>query len=123
MRSRPALALVVTVLVLAALPLAAAKRPATEQAKIDRLLSEISLSDASFLRNGAAYDGGKAASHLKMKLFWAGARVQTARDFIRGICTHSETSGKTYDVRFRDGSQRPLADWLSERLDAFEKKR
>jgi len=109
-------------LLLVALPLAAAKRPAAEQEKIDWLLSEIDRSDAAFLRNGAEYDGPKAASHLKTKLFWAGNRVQTARDFILGVCTRSEASGKPYEIRFKDDTRRPLEAWLSERLDAFEKR-
>jgi hypothetical protein len=116
-RAHPLLALL-----LVALPLAAAKRPGAEQEKIDWLLSEIERSDATFLRNGVEYDGRNAASHLKTKLFWAGKRVQTARDFILGVCSHSEASGKPYEVRFKDGTQRPLEKWLSERLDAFEKR-
>jgi hypothetical protein len=78
--------------------------------------------DAAFLRNGAEYDGRNAASHLKTKLFWAGKRVQTARDFILRVCSHSEASGKPYEIRFKDDTQRPLEKWLSERLDAFEKR-
>lgn len=116
-RAHPLLALL-----LVALPLAAAKRPGAEQEKIDWLVSEIERSDATFLRNGAEFDGSKAASHLKMKLFWAGKRVQTARDFIFGVCSHSEASGKPYEVRFKDGTRRPLEKWLSERLDTFEKR-
>ena len=109
-------------LLLVALPLAAAKRPGAEQEKIDWLLSEIERSDATFLRNGAEFDGRKAASHLNMKLFWAGKRVRTARDFILGVCSHSEASGKPYEVRFKDDTRRPLAQWLTGRLDAFEKR-
>lgn len=116
-RARPFLALL-----LVALPLAAAKRPGAEQEKIDWLLSEIERSDAAFLRNGAEFDGRKAASHLKTKLFWAGKRVQTARDFILGVCSHSEASGKAYEIRFKDGTRRPLGEWLSERLYAFEER-
>ncbi len=107
---------------LVALPLAAAKRPVAEQEKIDWLLSEIERSDATFLRNGAEFDGRKAASHLKMKLFWAGKRVQTARDFISGVCSHSEASGKPYEVRFKDDTRRPLEKWLFDRLETFEKR-
>ena len=116
-RARPLLAFLFV-----ALPLAAAKRPGAEQEKIDWLLSEIEHSDAVFLRNGTEFDGRKAASHLKTKLFWAGSRVQTARDFILGVCSRSEESKKPYEIRFKDGVQRPLDKWLSERLDAFEKR-
>jgi hypothetical protein len=109
-------------LFLVALPLAAAKRPSVEQQKIDWLLSEIERSDSAFLRNGAEYDGHKAASHLKTKLFWAGSRVQTARDFVLGVCSRSEASGKPYEIRLKSGTTQPLGTWLLERLEAFEKR-
>jgi hypothetical protein len=107
-------------LLLMALPLAAANRPVAEQEKIDWLLSEIEHSDAAFLRNGAEYGGHEAAAHLRRKLSWARKRVQTARDFVTGVCSHSEASGKPYEVRLKDGTQRPLKRWLSERLETVE---
>ena len=107
---------------LVALPLAGARRPSVEQEKIDWLLSEIERSDAVFIRNGAEYDGRKAASHLRTKLFWAGKQVQTHQDFILGVCAHSEASGKPYEIRPRNGLPRPLDKWLFERLEEFEKR-
>ena len=106
---------------LTALPLAAATRPAAEQEAIDWLLLEVKGSDAVFIRNGSEYDGEKAAAHLKSKLFWAGKRVQTARDFIVGVASHSEASSKPYEIRSRDGKRGPLEKWLFERLEIFEK--
>jgi hypothetical protein len=70
---------------------------------------------------GTRSDGEKAAAHLKSKLFWAGKRVQTARDFIVGVASHSEASGKPYEIRAKDGKREPLAKWLIERLEVFEK--
>lgn len=89
--------------------------------KIDWLLARMRDSNASFLRNGKTYDGQKASAHLKRKLFFAGGRVKTARDFILGIATRSEETGKPYEIRFRDGRKRPLGEWLSELLADFEK--
>ena len=99
----------------------AASRPAGEQSKIDWLLDQVGGSGATFIRNGQEYEAKKAVSHLKQKLWFAGGRVQTAHDFIVGCATHSEQSGKIYEVRFADGKQRPLADWLNERLADLEK--
>jgi hypothetical protein len=99
----------------------AASRPEAEQAKIDRLLEEIRASGATFIRNGRDYDGPRAAGHLKRKLFFAGARVQTARDFVLGIASKSEESGRPYLVRFAGSPARPLCDWLLERLAEIEK--
>jgi len=101
-------------------PLFAAARPVEEQAKIDRLLEEIRTSGAMFLRNGRSYGGEEAAAHLKRKLFFAGSRVQTARDFVLGVATRSEESGRPYEIRFGGAPARPLRDWLLERLSAIE---
>lgn len=104
----------------------AAARPPAEQEKIDWLLARIRSSDAVFLRNGSEYDGEKAASHLKTKLFFAGKRVQTAREFIAGVATRSEESGQPYRIRPKgagaaSASVVPLGDWLLARLLEHEK--
>lgn len=102
----------------------AAARPPAEQEKIDWLLARIRSSDAVFLRNGSEYDGEKAASHLKTKLFFAGKRVQTAREFIAGVATRSEESGEPYRIRPKgaaSASATPLGDWLLVRLLEHEK--
>ena len=99
----------------------AASRPENEQAKIDWLLREIGGSKAVFIRNGKEYEADKAVSHLKSKLFFAGSRVQTARQFITGVASHSEESGKPYEIRPPGGSQQKLEVWLLERLAVYEK--
>ena len=111
----------VLVLLVRALPAFAASRPAAEQAKIDWLLVEIRDSKATFIRNGNEYDASKAVSHLKTKLLFAGRRVQTARQFIVGVASHSEESGKPYELREPDGKQGPMETWLLERLAVYEK--
>ena len=98
-----------------------ANRPEAEQAKIDWLLKEVVNSGATFIRNGKAYDSAQAVSHLKTKLFFAGRRVQTAKQFIVGVASHSEASGKPYEIRTQDGKQGPLQVWLLERLAVYDK--
>jgi hypothetical protein len=97
-----------------------ASRPPEEQAKIDWLLDQIANSKATFIRNGQEYDAAKAVSHLKTKLMFAGKRVQTVRQFIVGVASHSEESGKPYEIRTPDGKQGPMATWLMERLAIYE---
>jgi hypothetical protein len=99
----------------------AASRPAEEQARIDWLLQEVGNSKATFIRNGKEYDAAKALSHLKTKLLFAGKRVQTARQFIVGVASHSEETGKPYEIRQPDGKQGPMEVWLLERLAVYEK--
>lgn len=96
-------------------------RPVAEQTKIDYLLGEVKNSPAIFLRNGREYRASRGASHLETKLKLAGKRVQPARDFIVGIASRSEETGKRYEIRWPGGERQPLSEWLSERLDHYEK--
>jgi hypothetical protein len=98
-----------------------AARPAPEQKKIDYLLAQVRSADAVFIRNGKEHDGAAAAAHLKSKLWWAGKRVQTARDFIVGVASHSEETGKPYEIHPRNAPPLPLRDWLLARLAEREK--
>lgn len=99
----------------------AASRPAAEQKRIDWLIEEVRSSRGVFLRNGEEYQASKAVSHLKFKLMMAGKRVQTVKDFIEGVASHSQESGKPYQIRLPDQPARPMKDWLYERLAVFEK--
>ena len=109
-----------TLFVFAAL-LLAATRPEEEQEKIDWLLAEMKNANAIFIRNGKEYNGEKAASHVKSKLWFAGKRVQTVQEFIVGVASFSEETGRPYEICFKDGMQRPLEKWLQERLAVYEK--
>ncbi len=119
MRRRATLAILALLLAATAF---AASRPAAEQAKIDWLLEQIRTSDAVFIRNGSEYDGVKAASHIKSKLWFAGDRVKTAKDFILGVASKSEASGKPYEIRPKGATAtKPLGAWLFERLAERDK--
>lgn len=92
----------------------------TEQQKIDYLIDSVGqLQGAQFVRNGSAYDAAKAVSHLRLKLRYAGERVQTADDFIRLCATGSSMSGNPYLIRFADGHTEPSAQWMHERLAVY----
>ena len=111
----------VLALVLVAFQASAASRPAAEQARIDWLLQEIGNSKGTFIRNGKEYAAAKAVSHLKTKLLFAGRRVQTVRQFIVGVASHSDETGKPYEIRLPDGKQGPMETWLLGRLAIYEK--
>ncbi|MCA1582798.1 MAG: DUF5329 domain-containing protein [Acidobacteria bacterium] len=99
----------------------AASRPAAEQRRIDWLIEEVRNSRGVFIRNGEEYPASKAVSHLKFKLMMAGKRVQTVRDFIDGVASHSQESGKPYQIGLPGQPARSMKDWLNERLAEFEK--
>ncbi|MDQ5857028.1 MAG: DUF5329 domain-containing protein [Acidobacteriota bacterium] len=100
---------------------ASAVRPVEEQNRIDYLLGQVKTSSATFLRNGGEHKASRAASHLSRKLRFAGKRVQTVREFIVGIASKSEESGKPYEIRWPDGRRQRLAEWLTARLAVYEK--
>ena len=91
-----------------------------EQQKIAYLIASIAdLKDASFIRNGKAYDAGRAADHLRLKLSRAGDRVKTAEDFITYCATGSSTSGAKYEIKFGDGRTVDSATFLRGKLAEY----
>ena len=100
----------------------AAKRPPAEQKKIDWLIGQVGQSKATFIRNGVGYDAAKAVSHLKFKLFMAGSRVQTVKDFVEGVASSSSETGEPYLIRVpRALAPAPMRDWLVGKLAEYEK--
>ena len=95
--------------------------PLSEQVKIQSLIASIEqLKGAVFIRNGTEYDAHKAADHLRLKLKYAGKRVQTADQFISNLATGSSMSGKPYKIRFADGHTVESAVYFREQLRRIE---
>ena len=92
-----------------------------EARKIEHLIAAVArLSDAKFIRNGAAYDAAKAADHLRLKLREAGERVTTAEDFIRLCASRSSVSGKPYEIEFADGRRISSEAFLRAKLKELQ---
>ena len=51
----------------------------------------------------------------------AGKRVQTVRDFIEGVASHSQETGEALPDPCAEQPARPMKDWLNARLAEFEK--
>lgn len=95
--------------------------PLSEQVKIQSLIASIEqLPGAVFIRNGTEYDAHKAADHLRLKLKYAGKRVQTADQFISNLATGSSMTGKPYKIRFADGRTVESAVYFREQLKRIE---
>ena len=98
-----------------------AARPDPEQKKIDYLIGSMqSLDGATFIRNGSAYDAAKAADHMRMKLRYAGDRIQTADQFIDELATKSSMSGVKYLIKLKDGRVLESGQYFHERLAAYK---
>ena len=94
-----------------------------EAEKIQYLISSVeALKGAKFIRNGKAYDAGKAGDHLRLKLKAAGNRVKTAEDFIRICASKSSISGEPYRIRFSDGVTMEAEVFFRNRLKGFSDK-
>lgn len=93
-----------------------------EEVKIVRLIA--TLADAppelQFIRNGKAYRGADAATHLKRKLAAAGDAKLTARQLIESLTSRSAESGEPYEVQQPDGRTLTVAEWLTVRLLEIE---
>jgi hypothetical protein len=94
----------------------------TEDQKIDRLITYVrSLKDVTFIRNGSEYSSKKAAEHLESKRKYAGKNIKSARQFIKDIASKSSMTGKTYQIRFKDGKTYPSETIFTRELERIEK--
>jgi len=94
---------------------ATASSPSQE---IQHLLDFIAASTCAFIRNGVAYDGAEAATHVKDKYEYYRNDIHSAEDFIARAASRSELSGKPYLVRCGADTE-PAADWLTKELTIF----
>lgn len=95
---------------------------ATEKKKIEALIKHIEeVKDAKFVRNGRENEPKKWAAYMRVKWDRAEAEVKTAKDFIDKCASTSSVSGKPYLVKFKDGKEQKLGDFLTAELKKLEK--
>jgi hypothetical protein len=96
---------------------ARAEVPPEEKRKIETLIARVeSLGDAKFIRNGREYTAANAARFLRGKWDYNSSEIQNARDFIAKAATSSGTTGKRYEIKFKDGREVGCADYLQAEL-------
>jgi len=100
---------------------ASAPAPVAMQAEsvsvaVEFLLDAIATSPLTFIRNGSKHSGADASQHIRSKYDYFQKDIATAEQFIEKAATKSELSGKLYLVRFEDGKEVTLADWLTSKL-------
>jgi len=88
---------------------------ASDSEEIQYLLSFISSSNCTFIRNGNEHPAAKAREHLEMKYNHAKRRIHTAEDFIDKIASRSSLSRKQYTIRCGT-TILPTKQWLEEAL-------
>ena len=96
-------------------------RDAREQQRIDFLLHSVETSKGIvFIRNGSEYDGPAAAKHLRMKLKYAGERIQTAEQFVEYCASESSVTHRKYTVRLENGGMVDSATYFAGLLRAWD---
>ncbi|MBU1420455.1 MAG: DUF5329 domain-containing protein [Proteobacteria bacterium] len=88
---------------------------AADNEEINYLLSYLSDSGCTFIRNGDEHQAQEAREHLEMKYNHAKGRIKTAEDFIDKIASKSSLSRRQYEVRCAD-VQLSSKQWLDEAL-------
>src|SRR5262245_54740472 len=97
-------------------PRADQKLPA-EKEKHESLNKRVEdMKGAVFIRNDREYDAKSAARFLREK--WAAVQgsAKTAKEFVEKVASVSSTSGKPYQIRFKDGTEKKSGDFLLEEL-------
>lgn len=93
-----------------------------EKAKILYLINRIKFSSYRFERNGIAYEGSRAASHLLMKYTAVKDRIETAEQFVLYIAAGSSLSGRPYYILKEDGTRHPSRAVLLKELSLLEER-
>jgi len=80
------------------------------------LISHVSGSGLTFIRNTGRYTSVEAAEHMKNKYRHFREEIRTAEDFIERCASRSLLSGKPYLVINEQGEQVRTSEWLKAEL-------
>lgn len=83
------------------------------------LISYVSESDLTFIRNSGRYTSVEAAEHMNKKYRHFKEDIKTAEDFIELCASRSLLSGKPYLVIDKSGEQLRTSEWLLAELSDY----
>ena len=87
------------------------------------LISYVSASGFTFIRNSSEHTAVEAADHMNKKYLHFREDIRTAEDFIELCATKSLLSGKPYLVVNDQGEQLRTSDWLRAELADYQARR
>ncbi|MCB6182605.1 DUF5329 domain-containing protein [Leeia sp. TBRC 13508] len=93
----------------------------TAEKEVQHLLSFVSRSGCTFVRNGANYSASQASEHLASKYDQAKDKLNTSEDFIRYVASTSSMTGKPYLAKCSGKSEITSSVWLTTELARFRK--
>jgi len=88
-------------------------------AEVEYLLTTMSASDCTFIRNGKEYDAADAESHLRMKYQRGKRYAPTTELFIERLASKSSMSGKPYYIECEGEERTTSAEWLTALLEDY----
>lgn len=117
--------LTLALLLLLAVPAAAATPDAAAQREITHLFRHLEQSGCRFFRNGSWYDARDAAAHLQKKYEYLLKKelVGSAEDFIARAAAESSMSGKPYLVKCGTDAAVPSKAWFGAELGRLRRTR
>ena len=89
---------------------------AEQKLEISHLLNFVKNSSCKIIRNGKAYDGNKAVTHIQKKYDYFNDDIETTEQFVELSASKSTLSGKYYTVICGDAQPLRTKDWLLEEL-------
>lgn len=87
--------------------------------EIEYLLTTMSSSECTFIRNGKEYDAAAAESHLRMKYKRGKRYVSTTEEFIDRLASKSSMSKKPYYIACGGAEPTPSGQWLTALLNEY----
>ena len=87
---------------------------------IQHLISHVSGSGLTFVRNATVYTPDEAAEHINRKYQHFRDDIETPDDFIKLCATRSVLSGDPYLVVDSQGKELRTSDWLRAELAAYQ---
>ncbi len=109
--------------VLAAPAIAEATQTEQLDTTIEYLISHVSGSGLTFIRNARRYSGAEAAEHMHRKYEHFKDEIRTPEDFITRCATRSLLSGKLYLIITEQGEEIATSDWLGRALEEYRARR
>ena len=105
------------ILMLMLLPVGA--RAEETPAEIDYLLTTMSNSQCTFIRNGKEYGAQDAEAHLRMKYNRGKRYAPTTEKFIERLASKSSMSNKPYYIECDGEGRMPSGQWLTQLLNDY----
>jgi hypothetical protein len=95
---------------------------AEQKLETSHLLDFVRNTPCKVIRNGKAYDGNRAVTHIQNKYDYFKDDIATTEQFIELSATRSTMSGEYYTVVCGDAQPVRTKDWLLQELKNYRQK-